>query len=191
MFIHKVYSMLRAKELSLFDVFVRMDVNKSGCLTKIELKTGIQSLGIVITQSEMDMLWKSINVHVKKKPTEIKEEPSWKRRTLTEKNRCTEEDVSYNEFILTFVDAGCIKFEKSTDNRNTLINKYRSQLQRLNLNVEKAYRMYDDQDVRFVFKNDFIDISNAHRLEFTHEELEKIFEIICEPQATNKEKMDM
>jgi Ca2+-binding EF-hand superfamily protein len=74
--------MLRAKELSLFDVFVRMDVNKSGCLTKIELKTGIQSLGIVITQSEMDMLWKSIMVHVKKKPTEVKEEPSWK-RTLT------------------------------------------------------------------------------------------------------------
>lgn len=129
--------------------------------------------------------------HVKQKPTEQKEEPSWKKTSLTEKNRTKEDEIAYNDFINTFVESGCIKFEKSTDNRNTLINKYRSQLQRLNLNVDKAYRLYDDQDVRFVFKNDFIDVSFAMKLEFTHDELEKIFEIICEPTVKKKETMDM
>jgi Ca2+-binding EF-hand superfamily protein len=60
MFIHKVHSLIKAKQFSIFDVFVRMDVNQSGSLTKIELKTGMQALGIVITNSEMQTLWKSI-----------------------------------------------------------------------------------------------------------------------------------
>ena len=37
-----------------------MDVNANGSLSLIELKTGIQSLGIAISNSEMQMLWKSI-----------------------------------------------------------------------------------------------------------------------------------
>lgn len=41
MFIHKVHSLIKAKQFSIFDVFVRMDVNQSGSLTKIELKTGM------------------------------------------------------------------------------------------------------------------------------------------------------
>ncbi len=39
--------------------------------------------------------------------------------------------------------------------------KYRQQMKRLNLNIDKCYRMYDEQDVRYVFKNDFVDISLA------------------------------
>jgi hypothetical protein len=79
-----------------------------------------------------------------------------------------------------------------------LISKYRQQLQRQNLDVEKAYRAYDSKDVRFVFRHDFIDVSMALQLEFTNEELSKIFDIICETKtkkgddvqslATNAEK---
>lgn len=79
-----------------------------------------------------------------------------------------------------------------------MISKYRQQLQRQNLDVEKAYRAYDSKDVRFVFRHDFIDVSMALQLEFTNEELSKIFDIICETKtkkgddvqslATNAEK---
>lgn len=60
MFINKLHNLLKAKQLSIFDVFCRMDSNKSGSVTKIEILTGIQQLGIVITQQEMEMLWKSV-----------------------------------------------------------------------------------------------------------------------------------
>lgn len=48
------------------------------------------------------------------------------------------------------------------------------------MDAEKAYRAYDTKDVRFVFRHDFIDISMALGLEFSNEELSKIFDIICE-----------
>ena len=50
----------------------------------------------------------------------------------------------------------------------------------MNLTPEKAYKFYDEQDLRFVFKHDFIVISMAMNMDFTEEELTKIFQIICE-----------
>ncbi len=47
------------------------------------------------------------------------------------------------------------------------------------MSVEKAYKAYDPKDVRFVFKNDFIDTSLALGLEFSQDELVKIFETFC------------
>jgi len=47
------------------------------------------------------------------------------------------------------------------------------------MTVEKAYKAYDPKDVRFVFKNDFIDTSLALGFEFSQDELFKIFEIFC------------
>lgn len=52
-------------------------------------------------------------------------------------------------------------------------------MKRLNLSVEKLYKQYDPQDHRFVFKNDFIEVSNILGFEFSEEEFLKIFEIIC------------
>jgi len=75
-----------------------------------------------------------------------------------------------------FVQSGCIKFSQTSDRSKILIAKYRQQLKRLGLSVEKAYKAYDPKDVRFVFKNDFIDTSLALGLEFSQDELIKIFE---------------
>ena len=44
---------------------------------------------------------------------------------------------------------------------------------------ERAYKHYDEQDLRFVFKNDFVDISMALQFDFSQDELVKIFQIIC------------
>ena len=59
------------------------------------------------------------------------------------------------------------------------MTKYRQQLKKLNMTPEKAYKCYDERDLRFVFKNDFIDVSMAMGLDFSDEELRRIFEIIC------------
>lgn len=44
---------------------------------------------------------------------------------MSEANRPKEATISFLEFINTFVEAGCVKFEKSTDHKDTLIKKYR------------------------------------------------------------------
>lgn len=86
MFINKIHSLLKAKQLSLFDVFIRMDSNHSGCLTKIEMKTGIQRLGIVITSLEMEMLWKSVRKAKKKTEKAEPEKKAWSSFSLAKKN---------------------------------------------------------------------------------------------------------
>jgi Ca2+-binding EF-hand superfamily protein len=67
-FIQKIHSTIRAKGLSLFDIFVKMDVNGGGDLSRIELKTGMQSLGIAITSQEFDLFWKAVVRPEKEKP---------------------------------------------------------------------------------------------------------------------------
>jgi len=47
------------------------------------------------------------------------------------------------------------------------------------MDVDKAYKAYDPEDIRYVFRHDFIDTSMALQLEFSEEELSKIFYIIC------------
>jgi Ca2+-binding EF-hand superfamily protein len=60
----KVAAMLQAKKLSPFEFYCLLDVNNSGSVSKIELKTGMQSIGISITSHEFNEIWKMI-----KKPT--------------------------------------------------------------------------------------------------------------------------
>ena len=52
------------------------------------------------------------------------------------------------------------------------------------MTVEKAFKAYDPKDVRFVFKNDFIDTSLALGFEFSQDELLKIFENFCKQGTT-------
>jgi hypothetical protein len=52
-------------------------------------------------------------------------------------------------------------------------------MKRLNYSVEKLYKAYDPKDLRYVFKNDFIDTSMLLGLEFSEDELVKIFETFC------------
>jgi Ca2+-binding EF-hand superfamily protein len=180
-FMQKIHSMLRAKGLSLFDIFVKMDVNGGGDLSRIELKTGMQALGITITREEFDLFWKTIRQPVKTLTTQQAGAGSnWGKRSLGEQNKPKAESVSYLDLIKAFIDAGCIKFEKSTDRSNTLMAKYRQQLKKIGKTPDAALKIYDDRGVRFVFKNDFIDTSLSLGFEFSQEELLKIFEIICE-----------
>ena len=52
--------------MSLFDFFMRLDVNASRSINKTEMKTGMQSLGINITREEFEAFWKAIyNAHKK------------------------------------------------------------------------------------------------------------------------------
>lgn len=56
------------------------------------------------------------------------------------------ENLSYFELLNAMITAGCLKFQKSVDNTNNLISKFRQQLKKKNISVEKAYKMLDPEE---------------------------------------------
>ena len=70
------------------------------------------------------------------------------------------------------------------------MSKFRQLLKKANLTPEKAYRIYDEQDYRVVRRNDFIDISLAMQMDFTEEELAKIFHMICKQGTEGTDSND-
>ena len=60
------------------------------------------------------------------------------------------------------------------------MTKFRQQLKKRGMTVEKAYKAYDPEDDRFVFRNDFKRISwDTMDLDFEEDELDKIFDLLC------------
>jgi Ca2+-binding EF-hand superfamily protein len=52
---------MQAKKISVFDLFTHFDVNFNGRVCKLELKTGIQQLGLFLEQDELESLWRSMH----------------------------------------------------------------------------------------------------------------------------------
>lgn len=172
--INKLHSVLVSQKISMFDFFNKLDSNRSGRISKLELMTGIQTMNLTLSREEFEMLWSLLykpNPKVNLQPRNER----LKRDVL----RPTEPEISYYDLMLGFITAGTIKFNKSTDRADILVAKFRQQLKRLNYTVEKLYKAYDPKDLRFVFKNDFIDTSMLLGIEFSEDELLKIFETFC------------
>lgn len=100
------------------------------------------------------------------------------------------EDLSYFELLQGMHNAGCFKFQQSLDNANNLLNKFRQQLKKMNVSVEKAYKLFDPDDNKFVFKHDFVHECVMMGLEFSEEELNKIFEFICQIGSKGTDSTD-
>ena len=47
--LNKIFSLLMTKKMSVFDFFVQLDTNISTKISKLELKTGLFSLGLKIS----------------------------------------------------------------------------------------------------------------------------------------------
>lgn len=153
----KVAALLTVKKLSPFEFFCNLDVNFSGKISKIEFKTGLQAFGVSVNTKEFDVLWKMIKKPISKIVIgKMKEEGNAissrrsNKRGGAESQRENEigemEYLSYWELLNGFVSAGCLKFQKSVDNTNNLVNKFRQQLKKRNISVEKAYKQFDPEE---------------------------------------------
>ena len=58
--LQKLAALLRARDTSFFEFFIMLDVNQSSTISKIEFKTGLQSLGLNATPEEFECLWSTI-----------------------------------------------------------------------------------------------------------------------------------
>jgi Ca2+-binding EF-hand superfamily protein len=67
----------------------------------------------------------------------------------------------------------------AVDHSDTLLSKFRSQLKKMKISVEKAYKTFDPNNLGSVQKKDFIEHCFGMGFNFSEDELIKLFENIC------------
>jgi hypothetical protein len=88
-------------------------------------------------------------------------------------------EISYQEMLTSFINAGCLRIQKAQVNTDNLMNKFRKELKRKNISIEKAYKCYDPENNGFVFKNDFVNESLMLGLEMSQDDLYSVFGCLC------------
>jgi hypothetical protein len=92
----------------------------------LEFLTGVQKLGLPVPyKGALEDLWKCIY----RAPDQINHEGGGRRGKKTRLEPGVEE-VSYYRLLTTFEDAGCLKIQRKSDDQDTLVSKFRSQLKR-------------------------------------------------------------
>jgi hypothetical protein len=121
--LQKVAATLKVKKLSPFEFFGTLDVNFSGRISKIELKTGMQALGIQISTPEFNEMWKMIKKPVSKmaqdklnEDLENEKSPKKKNKRVASAEKKVAQpvilsDLSYLELLNGFNIAGCFKYQ--------------------------------------------------------------------------------
>ena len=110
---------------------------------------------------------------------------------MASRTRPKNNTISYSAMILCFVKFGILKKpETSVDASDTLMSKFRSQLKRHGLGVEKAWRQFNPDGLPHVFRHDFINIACMTGLNFSEEELNIIFEAICKEGSQQNSSND-
>lgn len=118
-------------------------------------------MNLSLDREEFEILWSMF--YKPKKQVDMKKPGQKQTKDVL---RPKEPQISYFELMQGFVQSGTVKFIKSTDSSDILIAKFRQQLKQQNITIEKLYKAYDPKDLKFVFKNDFIDTSLLLGLEF-------------------------
>lgn len=186
--LQKISAVLKSKGISLFEFFVMLDVNAGGSVSSLELKTGVQQLGLHATPQEFQSLWGAIHRSVGRMQHEeagagaAAGQPGAKRRNRLEP---AVEAVDYLDLLSGFAKAGCLKLQQALDHQDALLGKFRAQLKKGRISVEKAYKTLDPNNHGSVQKKDFVQDCQTLGLQFSEEELLRLFECICE-QGTKK-----
>ena len=92
------------------------------------------------------------------------------------------EQADYISMIRSFASAGCLKLRQAQDHQDTLLSKLRAQLSKTKppTSVDMAYKIFDPNNYGYVQKKDFVHDCKRMGLQFSDEELVRLFDCICE-----------
>jgi len=57
----RLFGLLQTSGLSLFDFFLKLDSNLTFGISKIELKTGVQAMGMPLSEDEYNLIWNAMH----------------------------------------------------------------------------------------------------------------------------------
>ena len=157
--IRKVYNMTRLKELTIYEAYVYFDVNNQNLISNVQIKIGLQNLGIHLDNKEMQIIW-----------------------DILDKNR--DGKVSYASFLTAFFNAGCIEIIRFDDKVGKLVKKFCLLLTKQG-NLEEIFKKLDADNTGTVKLDGFKLQCEKLHLEFKEEELTDIFRVFCNPEELN------
>jgi Ca2+-binding EF-hand superfamily protein len=108
--LQKIAALLKSRTMSIFEFFVMLDVNGGGSVSSLELKTGVQQLGLSITPPEFQSLWGAIYRPV----GQMQHEEPGTAKGARGKGRRLEpavEAIAYLDLLNGFSKAGCLKLQ--------------------------------------------------------------------------------
>jgi Ca2+-binding EF-hand superfamily protein len=141
--LQKIYATLKSKNTSVFEFFVTLDVNQSGTVSNLELKTGIQAFGINAAPNDFVSLWKAVHRGVS-------------RMAHGKGGKQDGEQIDYLDLLSGFSKAGCLKIQQALDHQDALLGKFRAQLKKNKISVDKCYKILDPNNHGTVQKKDFV-----------------------------------
>jgi len=115
--LRKIYKMISAKNVSLFEAFVHFDANLNNAISKLEFKLGLQNFNIYLKDNEMNLVWNSFQ-------------------------KARNYKVSFTSFMKSFIEAGALQIVKFDEGLDLLMKKFISVTGKLG-NFEEAFRKLD------------------------------------------------
>jgi hypothetical protein len=93
--------------------------------------------------------------------------------------------------LRAFVKAGQLKVASSLDHGDTLLTKFRTQLRNRKVPVDRLYSEMDQSRLGKVTRDEFFMVAHHYQLNFSDEEMEKLFTAICEQGTQKTQSRDM
>ena len=100
------------------------------------------------------------------------------------------EVITYHDLLDGFSKAGCLKLLQALDHQDALLSKFRAQLKKNRISVEKAYKTFDPNNHGTVQKKDFVQDCLSMGLQFSEDELLRLFQSICTQGAKKTSSTD-
>ena len=152
--LRKICKMIQGKNVSLFESFVHFDVNYNNAISKLEFRLGLQNFNIYLKENEVNHVWNSF----------VKSD-NYK--------------VSFNNFLMSFIDAGALKVIKFDEAIDTLVKKFFNLMQKVG-NFEEAFRKLDVNNSGIVTFIEFKEQSQKIHLNLMPNEVETVFALLCQ-----------
>ena len=160
----KVFRLFQLKSVNLFEAFVYFDVNVSFTLSKLELRLGLASLDLHLTEKDFNQLWNGFS----------------KVKGL---------NLRFPEFMQRFVQAGALVLQKFEDFAEALLKKFIHTIQKLG-NYEEAFKKLDRNLSGQISISEFKEALKRNFLGFTSQEAEILFKLLCSGSPFSNENKE-
>jgi hypothetical protein len=110
--VRKLMSILKTKDITLFEFFVMLDVNMSGRASKLEMKTGIQHLGLMMSPAEFNNFWHTLYKFNKELPHDGERSgrrSNSRQETNNNKNQPKVETIDFERFLHALIKVNAMK----------------------------------------------------------------------------------
>ncbi len=159
--VEKLFIVMRAKKMSVFDAYCLFDVFLRGGITRLELMSGLQSMGIESSQENITILW----------------------TTVMNESGAGSDKMSYHTFLTMFVKRGLLKVTEPESAAAMIAAEFTKKLRASEVKLDALFNLMDSKRAGRATKQDFTVACRKAGVVMSGEELQVIYDIVEDKQA--------